>query len=87
MFVNIHPSAIKSEPTVLMTPDKVCDDMNDIISRANCCNSICKERRVFYLVKLIFKTLFYNIHHCHKCLFFTRILLASHSKNTESTTK
>ncbi|NXB75012.1 NR2C1 protein, partial [Donacobius atricapilla] len=22
MFVNIHPSAIKSEPTVLMTPDK-----------------------------------------------------------------
>ncbi|NWV06452.1 NR2C1 protein, partial [Spelaeornis formosus] len=22
MFVNIHPSAIKNEPTVLMTPDK-----------------------------------------------------------------
>lgn len=26
MFVNIHQSGIKSEPTVLMTPDKVCDD-------------------------------------------------------------
>lgn len=57
MFVNIHPSAIKSEPTVLMTPDKVCDDMTDIVSRVNCCHCICKERRVFYLVELIFKTL------------------------------
>lgn len=52
MFVNIHPSAIKSEPAVLMTPDKVCDDMTDIISIATCCNCICKERRVFYLVNL-----------------------------------
>lgn len=87
MFVNIHPSAIKSEPTVLMTPDKVCVDMTVKISRVNCCDCICKERRVFYLGKLIFKTLFYNIHQCYKCLLFTRILLASHSKNAKNTTK
>lgn len=30
MFVNIHQSGIKSEPTVLMTPDKVHDDMTAI---------------------------------------------------------
>lgn len=30
MFVNIHQSGIKSEPTVLMTPDKVYDDMTAI---------------------------------------------------------
>lgn len=84
MFVNIHPSAIKNEPTVLMTPDKVCDDMTDVVSRANCCNCICKERSVFYLIKLIFKTHLYNTHRCYKCFFFTRILLASHSKNAKT---
>lgn len=27
MLVNIHQSAIKTEPTVMMTPEKVSDDM------------------------------------------------------------
>jgi len=30
MFVNIHQSSIKSEPAVLMTPDKVYDDVTDL---------------------------------------------------------
>lgn len=53
MFVNIHQSAIKSEPTVLMTPDKVCDDMTDILSRIDCCNCVCGEGRLFSFVALL----------------------------------
>lgn len=54
MFVNIHQSAIKSEPTVLMTPDKVYDYMTDTLSRVDCCNCVCREGRVFCFVVLLF---------------------------------
>lgn len=76
MFVNIHQSAIKSEPTVLMTPDKVYDDVTDVLSGVNAV--IVYVRRegcsvLFYLgfLKFIFKTLLYRITQCCKCLLFT----------------
>lgn len=34
MFVNIQ-SGIKSEPTVLMTPDKVYDGVTDVLSASD----------------------------------------------------
>ncbi|KAJ7410815.1 Nuclear receptor subfamily 2 group C member 1 [Pitangus sulphuratus] len=40
MFVNIHPSAIKSEPTVLMTPDKVEACQGDLSTLANVVTSL-----------------------------------------------
>lgn len=43
MFVNVHQSAIKSEPTVLMTPDKVYDNMTDILISVVYCNCVCRE--------------------------------------------
>lgn len=54
MFVNIHQSAIKSEPAVLMTPDKVYDDMTDTLSRVDCCSGVCRAGRVFCFVVLLF---------------------------------
>ncbi|NXJ97079.1 NR2C1 protein, partial [Corythaixoides concolor] len=40
MFVNIHQSAIKSEPTVLMTPDKVEACQGDLSTLANVVTSL-----------------------------------------------
>ncbi|XP_023803733.1 nuclear receptor subfamily 2 group C member 1-like isoform X5 [Cyanistes caeruleus] len=40
MFVNIHPSAIKSEPTVLMTPDQVEACQGDLSTLANVVTSL-----------------------------------------------
>ncbi|XP_041265737.1 nuclear receptor subfamily 2 group C member 1 isoform X4 [Onychostruthus taczanowskii] len=40
MFVNIHPSAIKSEPTLLMTPDKVEACQGDLSTLANVVTSL-----------------------------------------------
>ncbi|XP_040450193.1 nuclear receptor subfamily 2 group C member 1 isoform X1 [Falco naumanni] len=40
MFVNIHPSAIKNEPTVLMTPDKVEACQGDLSTLANVVTSL-----------------------------------------------
>lgn len=54
MFVNIHQSAMKSEPTMLMTPDKVYDDMTDTLSGVDWCNWVCREGRVFWFVVLLF---------------------------------
>lgn len=60
MFVNIHQSAIKSEPAVLMTPDKVYGDMTGILSVVDCCNCGCREGTMFCFVKLIFRTRLYK---------------------------